>query len=213
MSLTLANSITQVRAALNEATATYWSDDEITFWIQEGCRVFSSKTLMMEDTQDIDPLVANQLRYTSGDQAWIANILEPYTAIYYNGSSKYKGLIKIEPKQIGNLATFTSGEPKYYCMHDRSIYLFPLVSAAVVMANGVVTLLFSSVTSDITDITDEYQHLPIIYAVAKAKQKDQHFGESASLMSQFFQETNFERADKHTREKDNLEAFKVRKGR
>ena len=212
MSLTLANGITQVRAALNEVTASYWTDAEITFWIQEGCRVFSSKTLMVEDTQDIDPLVAAQLSYDSSDETWIADIIEPYSAIYFDGGSKYKGLIKIEPKMIGNLATFTSGSPKYYCMHDRSIYIFPLASATVAAA-GSVTMLFSSITDDITVLTDEYQHLPIIYATAKAKQKDQSFGEAASLLAQFYQEVEFERKDKHTREKDSLDAFKVTKGR
>jgi hypothetical protein len=213
MSLTLADAITEVRAALNEVTVAYWSDEELTFWIQEGTRVFSSKTLMVEDTQDIDPLIAAQLRYTGGDETWIDDILEPYSAIYYDGVGKYKGLIKITPQMIGNLATFTTGTPKYYCMHDRSIYLFPLASAAVISAGGKVTMLFSCITDDITDLTDEYQHLPIIYATAKAKQKDQSFGEAAALLSQFFQETNFERGDKHTRETDSLEEFKVRKGR
>ena len=213
MSLSLANAITEVRSALNEVTTAYWSDAEITFWIQEGCRVFSSKTLMVEDTQDIDPLIANQLRYTDGDETWIADIIEPYSAIYFDGTSKYKGLIKIDPQMIGNLATFTSGAPKYYCMHDRSIYLFPLISAAVVAAGAKLTMLFSCVTDDITDLTDEYQHLPIIYATAKAKQKDQSFGEASALLAQFYQETNFERGDKHTREKDNLNDFKVGKGR
>jgi hypothetical protein len=213
MSLTLTDAITQVRAGLNEVIAAYWTDAEITFWIQEGCRVFSSKTLMVENTQDLDPLVADQLRYTESDETWIASIIEPYTAIYFDGTDKYKGLIKIEPKMIGNLATFTSGSPKYYCMHDRSIYIFPLPSAAVVAAGGVISMLFSCVTEDITDLTDEYQHLPVIYATAKAKQKDQSFGEAASLLAQFYQEVEFERKDKHTREKDSLTAFKVGKGR
>ena len=212
MALTLANALTQIRYAINETTAQYWSDAELTAWVQEGTRVFSSKTLMVEATEDIT-LVAGQLSYDSSDESWIADIIEPYAALYDNGSDVYKGLIKITPQMIGNVATTTDGDPKYYCMHDRKVYVFPLTTAAIVTASGLITMLFATETDDITALTDEYQHLPIIYATAKAKQKDQSFGEAASLLAQFYQEIEFERKDKHTREKDTLENFKIQKGR
>ena len=53
MSLTLAQSITEVRDILNEASAVFWTDSQITKWIQEGTRIFSSKTLLVEDTQTV----------------------------------------------------------------------------------------------------------------------------------------------------------------
>jgi hypothetical protein len=213
MSLTLAGSITEVRDLLNEATAVFWTDAQITRWLQEGVRSFSSKTLMVEDTQDIDPLIAGQLSYSASDETWIGDAIEPYAAIFYDGSSKYKGLIKIHPRQIGNLALGTDGPPKYYTMHDRMIYIFPRTSAAVVTANGKITFLFAKESDDITEVTDEYQHLPIIYAVAKAKQRDQKFSEAAALFGQFYQEVSFERQDKHSREVDSIDKFKIpRKG-
>ena len=189
MSLTLENAITQVRSAINESTASYWSDDEITFWIQEGTRIFSSKTLMVEDTQDIDPLIENQLRYTLSDETWIANIIEPYAALYDDGSNKTKGLIKVHPRQLGNVATFTSGAPKYYALHNRSLYIWPLTTAA---------------------ITDEYKHLPIIYATAKCQLKDQKYAEFITLLQQYYNEVNFERSDKHNRETDSFDMFKTK---
>jgi hypothetical protein len=210
MALTLANAITEVRYVLNEASAAYWTDAEITAWIKEGTRIFSSKTLMVEDTQTLT-MVASQLRYTSSDESWIANMIEPYAAIYDNGSSKYKGLIKVHPRQLGNVATFAAGEPKYYTMHDRSIYIWPLPSSAVAAA-GSMSFLFSTETDDITDLTDEYQHLPIIYACSKAKQKDQKWAESNTLLMQFYNETNFERSDKHNRETDTYDMFKIKSG-
>lgn len=209
MALTLADAITEVRDSLNEATAVYWSDAQITKWIKEGTRIFSSKTLMVEDTQDIDPLVANQLSYSSSDESWLADVLEIYTAVYNDGSTNYKGLIKIHPRQLGNLATKTSGPTKYYCMHDRKVYLWPLPSATVIAAGAKITFLYAKETDDITAVTDEYQHLPIIYAVAKCKQKDQKGSEAGQLLSQFFQEIAFERSDKHAREVDSLDKFKI----
>ena len=210
MSLTLATAITEIRSNLNEATAVFWSDAEITVWIQEGTTLFSSKTLMVEDTQDIT-LVASQLIYDSSDETWIGNLIEPYAAIYRNATAgtTYKGLVKIHPRQIGNVALDTAGPPKYYTMHDRQIYIFPMTTATLVSAGATVSVLHAKLTNDITALTDEYQHLPVLYATAKAKQKDQKYGEAGVLLSQFFQEIAFERDDKHSREVDSLDMFKI----
>jgi hypothetical protein len=208
MSLTLAQGITEVRDALNEPSPIFWTDAQITKWIQEGCRVFSSKTLLVEDTQVLDPPIANKLVYTATEETWIADVLEIYAAIYDDGSQGYKGLIKMHPRQLGNLATRTAGPPKYYCFHDRSIYIWPLPSAAVI-TNGQISFLFAKETDDITAITDEFQHLPVIYAVSKCKQMDMKFAEASALQSQFYQELQFERNDKHAREVDSLDKFKI----
>lgn len=209
MSLLLSDAITEVRDNLNEATAVFWSDAQLTKWIQEGVKTFSSKTLMVEDTQDLDPLIADQLYYDSTDEPWIGDLMEIYSALFWDGTSRWKGLIKVHPRQLGNLATQTSGPTKYYCLHDRKIYIWPLPNATVVAAGAKIQFLFSMVTDDITQMTDEYQHLPIIYATAKAKQRDQKFGEAAALLSQFMQEIAFERNDKHAREVDSLDKFKI----
>jgi hypothetical protein len=208
MALSLANAITEVRDALNEATASTWSDAQITKWIQEGSRIFSSKTLLVE-ADDTITLVANQLSYVSSDEAWIGDCLEPYSAYYDDQSNNYKGLIKVHPRQLGNLALKESGPPKYFCLHNRRIYIWPLTTAAIVTAGGTVEVLYAAETDDITAIGDEYQHLPIIYAAAKCKQRDEKYGDASSLLGQFYNEINFERADKHEREADSLDKFKI----
>lgn len=211
MSLTLLNAVEEVRNILNEDQAAFFTDSEIQRWVQEGCRIFSAKSLLVEDTQDLDPLIAGQLSYSSTDEPWIANVLEIYSAIYYNGTTgKYKGLIKEHPRMIGNQATYTSGSPKYYSQHNRNIYIAPLTTTARVSAGDKITFLYAKITDDITALTDEYQHLPIIYASAKCKQKDQKFAEATSFMSQFYQELAFERQDKHGREEDSLDMFKTK---
>lgn len=209
MALTLNNAITEVRATLNETSADFWTDAQITAWIQEGSRIFSSKTLLVEAEDDIDPLIASQLSYSSSDETWMADVIEPYAAIYFDGTSTYKGLIKVHPRQIGNVGTFAAGEPKYYALHNRKLYVWPLTTSAVVAAGGIITLLYASETDDITAIADEYQHLPIVYATAKAKQKDQKFAEATALMQQFLNEINFDRLDKHEREIDAVDSFRI----
>lgn len=209
MSLTLANAITQVRYVLNEASPAFWSDAEITVWIQEGVEIIASKTLMAEAEDVISPLIASQLSYSSSDETWIGDLIEPYAAIYFDGTSAYKGLIKVHPRQIGNVATFTAGPPKYYTLHNRKLYFWPLATSVEVDAGATITLLYSTETDDITVLKDEFQHLAILYATGKAKQKDQKFAEASSMFTQFYNEVNFERSDKHVRETDSVESFRI----
>jgi hypothetical protein len=212
MALTLINAVEEIRDFVNEDTAAFFTDAEIQRWVQEGCRIFSAKSLLVEDTQDLDPLIASQLSYSSSDETWIGDCLEIYAAIHYNGTTgKYKGLRKEHPRQIGNSANFTAGVPKAYTQHNRRIYITPLTTAARVTAGDKITFLYAKETDDITAIQDEYQHLPIIYACAKCKQKDQKFAEASSLLSQFYQELSFERRDKHGREEDTIDMFKTKK--
>lgn len=187
----------------------FWSDTEITAWIQEGCRIFSSKSLLVENVGTIDPMILTTPYYDSVDETFLGTALEIY-AVIYKISTSYKGLIKIHPRQIGNVAkSATTGPPKYYCLFDRKLYIFPLASA-VEVAGGTLDILYAEETDDITALADEYQHLPIMWAVAKAKMKDSKFGEASILMQQFYKELSFERSDKHDREVDTIEDFKIK---
>ena len=187
----------------------FWSDDEITEWIKEGTRVFSSKSLLVEEIGTISPMILLTPYYDSGDETFLANVLEIY-AVIYNTTTSYKGLVKIHPRQIGNLAkSAVTGPPKYYSLFNRQLYIFPLASSTEVSA-GTLDVLYAAETDDITDLADEYQHLPIVYATGKALQKDQKFGQAGVLMQQFYQEISFERSDKHEREVDTIDDFKIK---
>lgn len=208
MSLSLADAITAVRDVLNEPTSVFWSDAEITRWIQEGTRDFSTKSLLVEDTENIT-LVADQISYSSSDHAFIGDIIEPYACLYNDGSDNYSGIIKIHPRVIGNEATNTAGKTKYYALFNRMIWVWPAPTAAMVAAGATLKLLFAKETDDITAITDEYQHIPILYARAMAKYKDKQFSEGNVYMSAYLNFSGFERQDKHAREADTLDMFKV----
>lgn len=212
MALSLAQAITEVRDHLNEATAVFWSDAQITKWIQTGTRIASSKGLLVEADDDIT-LIANQVPYTSAIGAgytWLADCLEPVYGYYNDQNNKYKGLVKITPRQIGNLATFTTGDPKYFCFFNRSMYIFPLTTAAIVTVGGTVSFLYGKETDDITALSDEYQHLSMDYALARAKYRDHHFAEANAMLAQFYQDISFERQDKVMREQDTLDSFKIK---
>lgn len=198
MALTLTEAVADARQLLNEPTAVYWADSELEDWIKEGVRIIAAKSLQVEADDNIT-LVTDQLIYNLADgvTTWAADCLEPYAAIYNNGSNKYKGLQLIHPKQIGQLMTFTPGDPKYYSFHNRSFYVWPLATSA---ENGrVISVLYAKETDDITELFDEHQHLAVIWAQARAMEKDHKYQTAASLKAQFFQELDFTRKDKTTR--------------
>ena len=205
MAITLANAVSEVRSLLNEPTAVFWTDSEIQTWLQEGTRITASKTLCVQGSDTIT-LVEGQLTYTSSGHSWIGDCLEPYAVIYYDTSS-YHGLRLIHPKQLGNVMTFTAGDPKYYSFHARTFYVWPLPSAGV--DGRTLTVLYAAETDDITDLRDEYQNLPITWALSKAKMKDQKFAEAAALQAQFFSEISFERQDKVVRPGETEENVKT----
>jgi hypothetical protein len=196
MSLTLSTAVTQVRNSLNEPTAVFWSDTEIEDWIKEGVKDFSTKTLMVEAEASVS-LATGVISYA------VATCLEPYTALYNN-----KGLIKAHPRIIGNEATNTPGPPKYYSLFNRKLWVWPAPTASENAT--VITLLYAKQTDDIALVTDEYQHIPLYYALAKAKFKDKMFAEGGAYMGLFTNFCSFERQDKHGREQDSLDMFKIK---
>lgn len=211
MSYTTETAVTQVRSILNEATAVFWTDDELQNWLAEGTLLFSTISLCVEADDELT-LVANQLRYDSGDESFIANVVELYGAYYNDQSNNFAGMIAAHPRMLGHLDTFTAGDPKYIMLHNHNIYIWPLTTAAIVTAGGTVQVLYSKATNDIEDLPDEFQLYPIIYAEAKAKQKDRREAEASALFSQFFSMANFERADKHARETDSFDKFLIPTG-
>lgn len=207
MALTLSECVADVRQLCNEPSAVFWTDSEFEDWIAEGTRIIASKALCVEGNDTIT-LVTNQLTYNLADgvTTWAANCLEQYAAIYNDGNNKYKGLQFVHPKQIGNLMTYTAGEPRYYSFHNRTFYIWPLPSSDY---NGnTINVLYAKETDDVTDLNDEYQHLAILWAFAKAKEKDMKFAEAQQLKGQFFQELSFLRADKVVRMPESTQSVK-----
>lgn len=205
MSLTLAQATTDVRDLLNEPTAVFWTDTEIEDWIKEGVIKISSKLHGVEADDDLT-LVENQLIYTSTDHSWIGDCMAIQAAIYDDGANKYKGLQFVNPKQLGNVKTFTSGDPRYYGFYNRTIYIWPLPSSTT--AGNTISFLYAKETNDITELQDEHQGLAIIWAQIKAYEKDMKWQTAAALKQEFYSELNFEKADKHLRQGEPEQAVK-----
>jgi len=206
MSLTLSAATADVRQLLNEPTAVFWLDAEIEDWIKEGTRIIVSKLRGVEADDDLT-LVTNQLTYTSSDESWIGDCIAVYGALYDDGANKYKGLEFIHPKQIGNTVTFTAGPPRYYSFHNRTFYIWPLPTTT---ENGnTISMLYAKETDDITELPDEFQHLPVLWAQARAYEKDMKHAQAAGIKQTFYTEVQFERADTTTRPAEGPKSVKA----
>jgi hypothetical protein len=131
--------------------------------------------------------------------------------LYNPGDGMYKGLIEIHPRVLGNEVMQSDGAPKYFALHNHALYVWPTPTAAMVTAGATIEILYSQVTNDITEIADEYQHVPLLYAAAMCKYKDHKFAEANSFLSIYNSFVQFERQDKYVRSENAMEEFKIPK--
>lgn len=205
----LSEAVTDVRQILNESTASFWTDTEIQDWIKQGVVDLCTKGSLYQLDAEVDPLVAGQLSYTSSDETWIGDASEIHACFYVDDSGStdlYYPMMKITPKQLGNLANNTAGQPRYYFLFGGELYIWPLATATEV-SNGKLFVMYSKIDDDITNLPEEYQHLPVDYAAARGKMKDQKYSEAQLLLQFYLNGINFEREDKVDRGADDYSQF------
>lgn len=197
MAMTKSDILTEVRALVNEPTATMFSDSEINSWIDQAAIDISTKALCYEQTEDIT-LATDTMEYTPST----ADVLKIYAA-HYNNS----GLIRIHPKAVAHITSVSSGAPVYWYEHHGKVGFYPVPSASE--SGNTVTIMFSSETDDITDIPDEYQPLAILFVASKCKTKEGKFSQAAQLYAQYLNSLYFHRQDLHERGVDSLDQFRI----
>lgn len=193
-----------VRTLLNEETPNFWTDAEITTWIQEGSIKVSSAILCVEDVQKIT-LIAATLEYASLDGSGddVDKILNVFSILYENGSTpvEYTALTKIHPRMVGAVAHGEDGPVKHFWHFDDKIAVWPMVTATEVSAGATLKVFFSKVTDDVTTLPDVMQSIVINYAVYKALLKDRKYNSAGVFYSQYSAELNFQRQDWREAEK------------
>lgn len=204
MAYTLTQAVTEVRNLLNEASASFWTDTQLQGWIQQAAMDISTKTLCTTDEGTIT-LVTGQMKYDSTDEAWIANLLKA-EAVWYNFGSGMLGMQRTEPYRFGHLQVSGTGRPRYFYEDGKRFYVWPVPTSA---ENGVdLTIVYSKLTNDITELREEYQQLTFLYAASMAKARDRKFEEAALYQQMYLNALNFERQDKYTMGALPTDAFK-----
>lgn len=208
MALTVAEMTTEVRALINEESASFWSDTEIENWIKQGTIDISCKLLSAEQESTIT-LATNQWIYTSSDESWIGDLLRSKDVYFTDSSGNIYGLQRIRIKNIGHLEVKqTANRPKYFVEVNRKFYVWPKPSSN---ENGQdLTVVHAYETDDATALKDEHQHLVILFAAARAKTKDRAFNDAALMMQEYRSGIQFERQDKYDFGVDPTEVFRLR---
>ncbi len=176
----------QVRAILNEATASFWSDAEINAWLAEASRDISLRTGCYQFSDQIT-LVVNQLEYTAlvtGGASGVADAVMVWGLIY-EGTENYLGLQRIHPSQVSTLPHLAPGTPKYFYYFADKIGILPLANSAV--SGDTVRFYYSKETDAIANIPDEYQQATFLYAASRAYLKEHRYQESANLFKMYLE--------------------------
>jgi hypothetical protein len=208
MTFTLTTATTEVRALINEASASFWSDTEIQNWIKQGCLDWCEKSLLYikEDTLTI---VTNQVQYTTSGNSDIDNAIRVLHAEHNNKALQRTTFEQIRGHNAPTLASDPA--PKYY--YDQydgltfTVYIGPKPSSTY---NGEsISCLFAMRTDDITLLPYEYQPHIFLFAASKAKIKERQYQESSLMWQQYINNIMFARRDSLEQEQMTTDKFRI----
>jgi hypothetical protein len=210
MAFTLATSITEVRALLNEASTYFWSDTEITNWIKQGCLDWCEKSLGLIK-EDTIALVTNQYQYTTSTNSYIDDAIQ---CIYCEHNNIALQRISLPQMRGHNQITLaTDSMPKYYFdTYDGLTYTFYVGPTPSSSFNAeLLTVRWASRTDDITTIPYEHQQTIFLYAASKAHSKDRQYGDATMMWQQYINNISFSRVDRETGDQQTpTDAFRIK---
>jgi len=187
MAFTLAEIITAARDALNDGSSAYFTDAELTRYIQQATVLISGSMKANEEWERraVANGVNNYLAPESADIIEISHIQWEETQA---------GLVKIDPSKAGHTGSTVEDDmpARWYQWQDR-FWIEPTPNST---ADGKYLVLFYNVTTnDITQIPYFVQPLAITYAIMKAKLRDEKYAQAAHLHAMFMNELAFYRDD------------------
>ena len=175
MAETLTNLLADLRSRLDETTATFWTDAELTRWLNEGAREVARRTECLQSTHQQN-VTAN-----TGDYTAPTNVIRIYRVEYWRSTND------VTPLEYRDLASVpwsfdraqSSPRPLYYTLWGipptLTISLFPKPSETV--TNGLRCWFYRMPTAMTTgannvDLPDGWHELPVLYAEYVAMRKD-----------------------------------------
>lgn len=183
---TVENSITRVRDILNEDTASFWIDTELTRILNDAIRDIAEVAGCIERTEDITTTASTRLTaFTANKVAY---------AEYIPGSGTPKGLIRIHPKQAGRVPV-NGTTPQYFWEAGSNVGIEPLPDGTYTIRLYVQDYPSSDVSLnvDLAELPEEYRFLTILYTAAQAFLKSSDYGAYAQLMGIYNNELFYNR--------------------
>ena len=163
--LSATEALQEVRAILNESSAGFWTDEEINNWVIQAAADISLKGLGVVK-QDTIALVTDTFTYTAMVTAGAGGVAKICRVIAAAYDTTYKGLLRVNPVGLYHYPNKTAGPPDYYFHMNTVFGVYPIPTAAE--NTKVVTLWYSEIADDITDLPNYYQHFTVWYAASMA---------------------------------------------
>lgn len=199
LSSTLASTIvTNARSYLNESSASYWSDNELLAWINDGIIDIATRSKCLDSTEDIT-LVTDQLEYT------LSNSYIGITSAIYSDGSSYKGLTRIDIKKISRTTDPDETEPVCWYEWNGKIGIIPLANSDVNGDTVTVYLVERPSTVALNEnitIPAYFDHILTQYVVARALYKEGKIVRGGQLMAEVHESINRFRVDFMERSKE-----------
>ncbi len=175
MAYTLAQLIVAIRSLLNEATAAFYSDTEITDWIAQGTLDIATVSKCVE--------AVTSLGLNLGEWSY-ALPPDSIEAIHVVWDSTKQALRKITPSMVGEDSPDVEGDrPLTWFEWDQRVYVNPLPDTTATGQN--ITVFYAQSTSDVSRLNDRYQLLAIKYATYMGKLKDKRFADAQALYAEY----------------------------
>lgn len=185
--VTVATVITEARSYLNESTASFWSDDELVVWCNDGQIDIAARTGCLETTE------TETLQTSTTSYSLTTSFITVKGAIY----NSVKGLEKGSLEHMGR--TKAVGEPAYWFTWGNNLIVYPAPESGVSGYSVVVYMTTRptavDATSDSIEIPEQYQKALVLYMVAQGLMKDEKYAKAAQIMGQYYAELDRFRAD------------------
>jgi hypothetical protein len=180
---TLANCISKTRSLLAETTASFWTDVQLTYYINQAIRDIARKSGCIQHIDTAVTVASTRLVAFTGYKC--------HAVEYIPASGTRKSLIKIDPLELGH-NTLDGTAPQFWYEDGMNIGIEPIPDAIYNLA-----LYISDYPTDMTlnpdipQILPAFQPLIVIYAAAMALYQDRKHQEASYLMSIYNNELDF----------------------
>jgi hypothetical protein len=185
--VSLANALTIVRSMLDEPNAAFWTNTELTTWLNEGCVDIQRRAEILRQEQNINIVVDQQSYDAPNDVHRIYRIVYNQVGSTLVYPLRYRGLEGMD-QYWGNIPSLPSAFPYLYTLwyspvgsgasptptaNQLQIILYPAPAEAGSLTVFYYRLVVPVVAStDTLDITPGWEDIVYDYTVYKALRKD-----------------------------------------
>lgn len=179
---------TRVRDILNESTATFWTDAELTAYINDGVRAIAE---IGRCIQTINTTAAT----VNGTRTVAFTGYSVEAVLYQPSSGTEKALVKTDELRFGRLQS-NGTYPQFFAETGQYVAIEPIPDAAY----NLDIYYYAAPTdmsgdADVPSVPLAYRQLIILYALYRAYMKERSFGAGMQCYQMFMNELAFEAMD------------------